>query len=64
MHQKQNHLLINISSKGGLKHPICQPLGTLIKSQVALENCQHNNHRTQIRTIIKDESIWPSTLER
>jgi hypothetical protein len=56
--------LTNISSNGGVKHPICQPLKHWSQINIVTTpiTYPHNIQQSLIRTITKDGSIRSSTL--
>jgi hypothetical protein len=66
VHKRQTHFLTNISSNGGVRHPICDPLkhNSQINIIVTFENYLHNINYKPTRKTNKDGSIWPSTLKK
>jgi hypothetical protein len=64
MHQKQNHFLVDTSSNGGTRHPICQPFEHQSQINVMVTIINHSHNKKHMGTVTKDGSIWPSTLRR
>ncbi len=59
MHQKQNHLLADTWSNGGVKHAMCHPLEHQSQTNImaAFVDCPHIIHRKPTSIMGKDGSI-------
>jgi hypothetical protein len=66
VHRGQNHLATDTWSKGGVKHAMSHPLEHRSQTNIVVTpvDCPHNIHHKPTGIMIKDGSIWPSTLER
>jgi hypothetical protein len=59
MHRGQNHLSIDTSYKGGVRHPMCHPLEhqSQINMAVAPMACLHNIPQSSVKIVSKEKSI-------